>query len=270
MKKQDPPKPAGESFEYMTATTNVVGHLLEAVLEKNDGKDGLPRSSVEFFGDHFWSKGGAHKDGFINVDETGFPWWGAGGMATLRDMVRFGEMLLKYGQSYDGTQVIPKETIEDIKNPPDANRKQFANGAAAALNTLFQKGSSAAFPKWSFFAEDYMKAIGEPEGRDDMMAYRNFFWVIRGHIICMIGVQGQHVFVDYDANMVIAKHSSNVNQKESTDLELPMMLSISAYYQELAKNPVSSGAIRQSSPGFGLGFGGLVVGCLCSVLFVVM
>jgi hypothetical protein len=51
------------------------------------------------------------------------------------------------------------------------------------------------------------------------------FWVIPGYVVHMMGVYGQHVWVDYDANMVIAKQSSNPQETEAVDLEYSKFLS---------------------------------------------
>ena len=235
LKKKESTLPNGEVFEYKTSNTNALALLVDTVLKENDGKDNLPLSSVEYFEDRFWSKFGAHSDGFITVDHTRFPFWGGYGQITLRDGVLFGNMMLNDGHSIDGTQVVPKAIIDDIlKGGTPENIKQFSEAKGqftTFMNSLVTKDKGPGDP-YTLVAEDYLKAIGEPNGVQKSFAYRNQWWVIPDHAIFQNGIFGQNIWVDYDAQIVIGKFSSNPSINDHTLLDLPMFLEISTYFQE--------------------------------------
>lgn len=95
-------------FVYKSATTDVVGWILERVSGK---------SQAELIRDHIWKPMGAEHPAYITVDSAGFAMAGGGMNASLRDMARLGQVVLNSGKVGDA-QIIPAAFIEDAMNQP--------------------------------------------------------------------------------------------------------------------------------------------------------
>ena len=78
----------GRSFQYCSATTDV----LAWVLERATG-----RRYPELLSDELWSRIGAEHDAFVTVDEAGFAFANGGVSVSLRDLARFGHLVLSGG-----------------------------------------------------------------------------------------------------------------------------------------------------------------------------
>jgi CubicO group peptidase (beta-lactamase class C family) len=65
-----------------------------------------------------WSKIGPELDAFMTVDSIGTPFAGGGLNAGLRDMARFGQMMLNDG-TFAGEQVVPESVVADIRQGGD-------------------------------------------------------------------------------------------------------------------------------------------------------
>jgi CubicO group peptidase (beta-lactamase class C family) len=100
---------------------------------------------------------------------------GGGMNAGLRDMARFGEMMRLDGR-YNGQQIVPASVVADIRKGGDK-----ANFAKAGYKTI---------PDWS---------------------YRNMWWVSHNEhgAFAARGVNGQAIYVDPKAEMVIARYASH-------------------------------------------------------------
>jgi hypothetical protein len=111
----------------------------------------------------------------MSVDSIGTPFAGGGLNASLRDLVRFSEMMRNEGR-YNGTQILPPEVVTDIRN--GASREDFAKAGYRLL------------PGWS---------------------YRNMWWVSHNEHGALMarGVHGQALYVDPLAEMVIARFASH-------------------------------------------------------------
>ncbi len=154
----------GERFSYRSIETEV----LSAILEAATGQNFMPMMS-----ERLWAPMGAEEDAFIVVDRAGFGLSDGGICATLRDMARFGRLLLEDGRR-DGRQIIPADYIADIRGGDHG---------------LFDEDGRALFPN----------------GR-----YRNMFWIPdrdRPAHLCL-GIHGQHVWVDPERGLVAVKLSS--------------------------------------------------------------
>lgn len=156
----------GVSFAYKTINTDVLGWLISRVTGQN---------VADVLSDRVWSKIGADMDAFISVDSIGTPFAGGGLNAGLRDMARFGQMLLNDGQVGD-EQVIPTAVVESIQGGGD--RRAFADAGYRLLDG------------WS---------------------YRSMWWVTHNdHGAYMArGVHGQALYIDPTADMVIARFASH-------------------------------------------------------------
>ncbi len=156
----------GEAFHYRTANSNALGWVIARVSGQN---------VAQLLSERIWSRLGAEQDAYMSVDSIGTPFAGGGLNASLRDLVRFGEMMRNEGR-YNGTQILPPEVVADIRG--GANRDDFAKAGYRLL------------PGWS---------------------YRNMWWVSHNeHGAFMArGVHGQALYVDPLAEMVITRFASH-------------------------------------------------------------
>ncbi|HAG77270.1 MAG: 6-aminohexanoate hydrolase [Pseudomonas sp.] len=156
----------GEAFNYRTANSDALGWVIARVSGQN---------VAQLLSERIWSRLGAEQDAYMSVDSIGTPFAGGGLNASLRDLVRFGEMMRNEGR-YNGTQILPPEVVADIRG--GANRDDFAKAGYRLL------------PGWS---------------------YRNMWWVSHNeHGAFMArGVHGQALYVDPLAEMVIARFASH-------------------------------------------------------------
>lgn len=120
-----------------------------------------------------WQHLGAGRDANFTVDEDATALADGGFNATLRDYARVGQLVLDNGRA-GGRQLVPEAWIEQMR-----------------------QGDPSVFgPPWS---------DSFPNG-----AYRRFWWIRdaeRGDI-CARGVFGQHIYVDFESDLVIALVSS--------------------------------------------------------------
>lgn len=154
----------GARFSYRSIETEVLGYAME--------RAGGARLS-DLVSDRLWAPMGAEEDGYFTVDRAGFAMADGGFNACLRDLARFGRLLLEDGMR-EGRQVIPKPWIDDIRH---------------GAHGLFNDDGRVAFP----------------DGR-----YRNQFWIEDAarpaHLA--LGIFGQHIHVDPDIGLVAVKLSS--------------------------------------------------------------
>ena len=157
----------GGRFQYRTILTNVLAMAIE-------------RASGERVPDllekRIWQKLGPEHDAAIVVDSAQFPYMGAGMNACLRDLGRFGQMILGNG-AFNGEQIVPRAWIEDIQNGSDKARSLFAEG-------------------------DFDQML--PGGH-----YRNQVWAARDRttMICL-GIHGQYIHVNQSTGVVSVKLST--------------------------------------------------------------
>nr|WP_199000094.1 serine hydrolase [Flavobacterium sp. ASV13] len=156
----------GESFGYKTVNSDVLGWIIARVTGK---------TVAEVLSEKIWKKIGAEQDGYISVDAIGTPFAGGGFNLGLRDLARFGQLILNNGR-VGNEQIIPKSAIDDIKK--GGNKKAFEKAGYTLL-----KG-------WS---------------------YRNMWWITHNEhgAFCARGVHGQVIYIDPKADMVIARFASN-------------------------------------------------------------
>ncbi len=157
----------GQRFAYLTPNTDVLAWLMKRLLDQ---------SLAEIMHARIWSKLGVERDAFWIVGPLAVETSGSGLLTTLRDMARFGQMLLQKGQ-FNGQQILLVEVVEDIERGADADA--FARGPAASPGN---RG-------WS---------------------YHHQWWVSHNaHSAYMgLGYGGQMLYIDPAAKMVIAKFSS--------------------------------------------------------------
>jgi CubicO group peptidase (beta-lactamase class C family) len=173
----------GELFHYASINTDVLAWLIE----RSTGQ-----RLVDVLSDTIWSRLGADHDGHLTVDHKGSPVANGGFCLTLRDLARFGILMLNHGH-IDRDEMVPHQWVEDT----------LSNGSNEAwLPTIYG-------PIW-------------PKGR-----YRNQ-WYVTGDdhgSFFGIGVNGQHLWVNPTTQVVIAKfssHPASVN-KEAMFLSMSAM-----------------------------------------------
>jgi CubicO group peptidase (beta-lactamase class C family) len=156
----------GESFGYKTVNSDVLGWIISRVTGK---------TVAEVLSEKIWRKIGAEQDGYFSVDVIGTPFAGGGFNVGLRDMARFGQLILNNGK-VGKQQIIPKAAIDDIKK--GGNKQAFTKAGYSLL-----KG-------WS---------------------YRNMWWITHNAhgAFCARGVHGQVIYIDPKADMVIVRFASN-------------------------------------------------------------
>jgi len=156
----------GSAFRYCSANTDVLAWVLEEV-------SGRPFS--ELLSSELWAALGAEADAFATVDAEGFVFANAGICTTLRDLARFGRMLLDGGVGADGSQLVPRAWIDDIR------------GGGVPGTDLSEMPASL------------------PQG-----SYRNQFWVTGDEHGCFfgVGIYGQLVWMNPATDTVVAKFSS--------------------------------------------------------------
>lgn len=133
------------------------------------------QSVAELLSDRIWSRLGTEQDAYMTVDATGTPFAGGGLNLGLRDMARFGEML-RNGGVFQGRRILPAAAVADIRR--GGNPADFAQAGYRQL------------PGWS---------------------YRNMWWVTHNAhgAFAARGVHGQTLYIDPQAEMVIARFASH-------------------------------------------------------------
>jgi hypothetical protein len=151
-------------FGYKSGSTDVLGWVLEAAAGK---------PLAQLISEHVWKPMGAEFDANISVDQGGMVLADHGMSSTLRDLGRFGLLMINNGQAL-GRQVVPAGYVEDI---------------------FMQPGD----PTWPYESPDYLKPF-----------YRSFWWGngTEEHDLSGYGIHGQTVRVSPEAGIVIANYST--------------------------------------------------------------
>ena len=157
--------PHGEAFGYKTVNTDVLAWIVARVT-------GLPYHQA--LSEMLWSRMGAEQSASVSVDGLGTPFAGGGMSAGMRDLGRFGLLLLNHGV-INGRSLFPARVVENIRQ--GGNRTAFAN---AGFTTL--EGGS----------------------------YRSMFWVLHNKhgAFAARGVHGQTIYIDPTAEMVLVRLAS--------------------------------------------------------------
>lgn len=133
------------------------------------------RPFAELASDLLWKPMGAERDAAIITDREGAPWCSGGVCATARDFARVGQLLLDGGRG-----IASQGLIDDLTAGGD--REAWRTGEWGQIFTPIGKAMS-------YRAGWYTV--------DDAPAY-----------LFAMGVHGQNLFVDFEAQIVIAKFSS--------------------------------------------------------------
>ncbi len=171
--------PHGGPFEYRSCETDVLGWVCEAAAGAR-----MP----DLLSDLLWSRLGAEFDASLAVDSVGTGMFDGGISATLRDLVRFGTLLLHDGVSLTGVPVLSPAWVADTWDGGPDSREAFA---ASPTTTLM------------------------PGGR-----YRNQYWFPSGDpdVLLCLGIHGQMVYVNRRADVVAVKLSTWPTPQDATML----------------------------------------------------
>ena len=156
----------GEAFGYKTINTDALGWIIART---------TGQSVADLLSARIWSRMGAEQDAYMTVDALGTPFAGGGLSAGLRDLGRFGLLMLNQGE-FDGQRLFPAEAVQRIRG--GGNKAAFAR---AGYRTL--PGAS----------------------------YRGMWWVLHNEhgAFAARGVHGQTIYIDPTAQMVIVRFSSH-------------------------------------------------------------
>lgn len=155
----------GEAFGYKTPNADVAGWLVARA---------SGQSLTEHLSQTIWSRLGQRREAFFTVDALGTPFAGGGFNATLRDMARFGQMIL------NGGRVGNKQVVSE-----------------AAIARLRQGGDPTKFIKAGYDLPGW--------------SYQSLWWITHDDhgSFAARGVHGQTIWIDPKADMVIARFASH-------------------------------------------------------------
>jgi hypothetical protein len=153
----------GGRFEYRSILTDVLGLVIERAAD-------MP--FAETLGRELWSPMGAETDAYVTLGSDGFAVADGGICVSLRDLARFGRMVLDDGV-VDGRQIVPADWLADTLAGDDGSAEAFAQ-------------------------DEHSSDL--PGGH-----YRNQWWVPAGQRVFLgMGIHGQFLFVDRETRLVIA------------------------------------------------------------------
>lgn len=161
--------PHGGAFRYRSILTDVLGWVLE---------EAAGERYAELVSRTLWQPMGAEHEAEVTVDAAGNALSDGGICCTLRDLARFGRLMLDGGRRKTG-QVVPAEWIRDTLTPDS----------------------------------DTVSAFREAEDEPDFPPtayYRNKWWVIdpAAPVYGGFGINGQMVLIHGPARVVVAKLST--------------------------------------------------------------
>ena len=166
--KPDKSLQPGDAFDYNSSNADVLGWLTA----RGGGLD-----LGQFLQNYIWSKLGAEHDAYMVVDRAFMPVATGGMNTTLRDAAKFGMLVRDRGQ-FDGKQIVPAVWIDQTLR---LNRRHINNMSS---NPKYRK--------------------------DPWIAYHNMWWVLNANPgeFCAVGIHGQVIYINLEANTVMAWFSS--------------------------------------------------------------
>ena len=174
----------GSAFQYCSATTDVLAWVLERAA--GIGYRELVESLI-------WSQIGAEADAYITVDAHQTPYACAGMGMRLRDLARFGRLVIQ-GGIRDNRTVIPGTWIQDTQS-------------GGQFDT----------------ADETSRLPG---------TYRNQWWIPGtgpgSGCLYAVGIFGQYLWLDPSTDTVIAKFSSETEPLDHSALHVTALASLSA------------------------------------------
>lgn len=160
--------PHGGRFHYVSPNTDLLGWAIERA---------SGRRYADLLSERLWRPMGAERSAYITVERLGAPRCAGGICATVRDLARVGDLLVRGGER-DGRRIVPAGWIDDLASGGDA--AAWTSGDFADL-----------FP-------------------GSAMRYRSQWYAVEDAppLLFGFGVHGQTLIVDREHGVVIAKVSS--------------------------------------------------------------
>lgn len=100
-------KPSGQSFNYASIDTNILGFLIEAVTNK---------SPAQYLEERIWAPLGMESDAYWGMDNHGNVLTFMGLNVTARDYAKFGRLYLN-GGNWNGKQIVPAAWVKESLTP---------------------------------------------------------------------------------------------------------------------------------------------------------
>ena len=168
--------PEGAPFEYLSVNTDLMGWVIERATGKK---------FAELVSELIWQPMGAESDAYVATDKAGNARPAGGLCATVRDVARIGQLVLR-----DGDGIVPSSWIQDMLN----------NGSKDAFNLSLWAGFSRSF---------------------GALAYRSY-WLANSEseILIGLGIHGQMLMVDRKNVVVMAKTSSQPDRVDGGKIAL--------------------------------------------------
>src|SRR5699024_10483461 len=189
--KKDKERSHGDAFAYKTPNADALGWIVSRATGK---------SVDQLLSDEIWTKLGVEQSAYYQVDSKGMPSTGGGLTLGLRDMARFGQLMLNEGRS-NGQQIIPEEAVADIR----------------------EGGSPEKFAK-----SDHPRLKG--------WSYKDLWWITHNEngAYAARGVHGQTIYIDPRADMVIVRFASHpVAANAANDpISLPSYQAVADYLMD--------------------------------------
>ncbi len=160
-------RPHGSEFQYCSATTDTLAWVLERATGCR---------YTDLFADALWSRIGAEHEASITVDSAGFAFANGGVSTTLRDLARFGYLML-HGGTVDGFRA----------TPPNWAARHRDNGDPSLIGSEID--FAVAYPNGSYSAGWW--CTGDAAG--------TYYGA---------GIYGQFLWIVPEASLVIVKLSS--------------------------------------------------------------
>ncbi len=138
----------GKKFEYHSYNTEALGLVTQRAVGKH---------WTEYFHEKIWEKGQFTSDVTIFVDKEQNVVASGSMTMTNRDFANMGDIWLNDGKSQNGTQVVPKEWLDDVWAGNEEVRAAFLKGKEASLAEGFYKDQ---FRVLKLGGKDWLLAIG--------------------------------------------------------------------------------------------------------------
>ena len=140
-----------------------------------------------------WAPLGAEHEGYYWLDFHGVEMAGGGLAITLRDAARFGQMILQDG-TYNGRQVLSSDIARRIKTKRNADKFNL------------------------YYNDPWFELVAD--------SYHDQWWGYAGvDAVAALGIHGQFIYINSDADVVIAKHTSDPDaESERVDSETAFIM----------------------------------------------
>jgi len=179
--QNDPNVEQGTYLHYVSIDTHVLGMVIRAA---------TGRSIQELFEETLWAYAGFEDDAYFVADGIGEPMVLGGLNLRTRDYARFG-MLMRDGGYFNGRQIVPVGWVKESITP---DAPHLMPGTRDNAST------------WLGYGYQWWIPPKETDTIREFMA---------------IGIYGQYIYINLDANVVIAKNSADTQfalREENSDL----------------------------------------------------